>query len=85
VKVESAEDQAALLFLEADGVVTGISFNGEAQSLPDAAPNEECPDEIPAHYDLDLEPGTWTFQLGPIAAASVWMNLVDAGSHAHEE
>lgn len=80
--VVSEEDQAALLFLGDAYVLTGIWFDGEEQVLPAGEPNPVCPNDVPEHYDLDLEPGTWTLQVGPAAIAEVWMQLAAA---EHEE
>jgi hypothetical protein len=84
LEVESTEDQAALLFAGTADVVTSLWFDGKETMLPTAAPNEFCSGEIPEHWDLDLEPGTWTIGLGPAAVDSVWLMLV-GGTHEHEE
>lgn len=82
--IESAEDTAALLFVNPADVVSGLLDPTGAEVLPAPAPNEDCPDDIPEHFDLDLEPGTWTLALGPAAVGEVWLMLIEAGEHAHE-
>jgi hypothetical protein len=78
-------DTAALLFLGTADVVTGLYLDdGTEDLLPTGAPNETCPDDIPEHFDLDLEPGTWHLELGPSAVSEVWLMLVE-GAHEHEE
>lgn len=76
-------DGAWLLFVNREAVVTGLWKDGEQQTLPPPSPNEDCPTEIPEHYDLELTAGTWTVQVGPAAVDSAWMLFTEAGEHGH--
>ncbi len=85
VSVEVTGDTAALLFLDTADVAASLWHGDEEVGLPDPAPNELCPDEIPEHYDLDFhEAGTWTLELGPAAVPDVWLLLISAEGHGHE-
>ncbi len=78
-------DTAALLFAGTADVVTGFYEGDTAVTLPEAAPIEDCADDIPAHYDLDFhEAGTWYLEVGPAAVSEVWL-LLGEGAHGHEE
>jgi hypothetical protein len=73
----------ALLFVQTPDVVTGL-FRGTTATdeLPAPTPNEDCPDEIPEHFDLDFaETRAWYVQLGPAAVNEVWVMLTEAGGH----
>jgi len=75
---------AGLLFIGTADVVTGLFRNDETTSQPlESSPNEFCATEIPEHYDLDLDSGNLTLQLGPSAVPEVWLALTLAGAHAH--
>lgn len=83
IAVDSPMD--ALLFLGTADVVNGLYLDdGAEDALAVGAPNELCPDEIPEHFDLELDPGTWHLELGPSAVSEVWLLLVD-GAHAHDD
>lgn len=74
----------ALLFAGHADVVTGLSLNGEEIDLPSPTPNEFCPNDIPEHYDLDLEePGAYVLKLGPAGVGSVWLVYTAAAGHGH--
>jgi len=80
VKLEAPAE--ALLFAGTADVVSGLTFDG-SDILPDGAPNEFCEDEIPEHFDLDLdEPGEYVLTLGPSGVDSVWLAYVSAEGHA---
>lgn len=72
----------ALLALGDAGVATGLFVDGGADSLPESAPLADCPDEVPAHFDLTLG-GEVVLQLGPTALDEVWLMLY-AGGHDHD-
>jgi hypothetical protein len=85
VSVAVDGDTAALLFAGTPDVVTGLYEGDEEQTLGEEAPNEDCPDDIPAHFDLDFhDAGTWYVEVGPAAVADVWLLLIE-GTHEHEE
>ena len=83
VKVTGGED--ALLFTKATGVVTGLFFEQETTNqLTSAEPNASCPNDIPEHFDLELDAsGSWYVQLGPSVTAEVWIALTEATGHGH--
>lgn len=83
VHVDVAEAADALLFLDAADVLTAIAHDGVDEGLPTPSPNEFCEDALPEHFDLALEPGEWTFTLGPSAATEVWLLLISAEGHGH--
>lgn len=82
LSVDVTEEQAALLFAGTADVVVGLALDGVAQTLPQGSPNSTCPEDIPEHFDLDLDPGTWTITLGPAATDSVWLLLMPAEGHS---
>ncbi|HVJ15763.1 MAG TPA: hypothetical protein VM686_09980 [Polyangiaceae bacterium] len=74
----------ALLFAGAEAVISSLtSADGGRELLPEAAPNELCPDAIPEHFDLELEDAEYLLELGPATVDSVWLMLLDASGHAH--
>lgn len=81
VDVDEATD--ALLFLDTADVLTAIAHDGAEEALPSPSPNEFCADALPEHFDLALEPGEWTFTLGPSAVTEVWLLLIPADGHGH--
>lgn len=85
VLLEPTEAVTALLFANPADVVSGLTDPSGAEVLPVPSPNPDCPEDIPEHFDLELEPGTWTLALGPAAVQSVWLMLIEAGEHAHDE
>ncbi len=79
-------DEAITVFADATAVVDGLRFGGADETLPAGAANEDCPESIPEHFDLDLEAqGTWTLVLAPSALDSVWLSVVESGEHGHDE
>ena len=66
-------------------VVTALWHADAEETLPTPAPNDDCPNDIPEHFDLDLHVGTWNIGVGPAGVAEVWLMLSPAGDHAHEE
>ena len=84
VHIDVAEDTEGILWGATDGVVTGLFLDGAEQTLPTAAPSELCPDTITAHYEIDMEPGLWTIQVGPAAVASDFLMLTGGEGHGHE-
>lgn len=74
----------ALLFLSASDVVTGLFAGGEALDVPEPAPSEACADDIPEHFDLELEgAGPYVLRLGPVGVSSVWLMYTAAAGHGH--
>jgi hypothetical protein len=74
-----------LLFVGAPDVVTGFYRDDSTTSEPlNASPNELCPAEIPEHYDLDLDSGSLTLQLGPSVLSPIWVLLTSSAGHHHE-
>jgi hypothetical protein len=74
----------ALLFANRADVVTALLLDGRDASLPEPAPNEFCPGEIPEHFDLELEEaGNYVLRLGPSGIDSVWLMYSPAAGHAH--
>jgi hypothetical protein len=84
VSVEITEDTPALLFAGTADVVSAVWHNGMEETLPTGAPNEECADDIPEHFDLDLHEGSWQIGVGPAGVSEVWLMLISAAGHAHE-
>lgn len=77
---------AALLLVEAANVATGLFQEGSDENqLPEGAPNEFCEDDIPEHFDLDLEDGAYQLGLGPSALDEVWLMFVSAEGHAEHD
>ncbi len=75
-----------LLFADTADVVTGIWLDGVELDLPTGSANEDCPTEIPEHFDLDIEEGgTYGLRLGPSVVDSVWLMLSESEGHGHEE
>lgn len=86
VSVEVTGDTPVLLFLGTADVAAELYHDGTAEGLPEPGPVDQCADDIPEHYDLDLhEAGTYTLELGPAAVSEVWLMLMSAEGHAHEE
>jgi len=83
VHVDVGEDTDALLFLDTADVVGALYHEGAQESLPAAAPNELCGDDLPEHYELDLRAGEWALELGPAAVDTVWLMLIAAEGHEH--
>ena len=82
----SGAEEPSLLFIDTADVVTGLFHNDEEDDeLSAGSPNEFCVDDIPEHFDLDLHEGTWHLRLGPAAVDSVWLSLLSAEDHAHDE
>jgi hypothetical protein len=75
----------SLLFAGTDDVVSELRFGTDGpDELPEAAPNEFCPEEIPAHFDLELsESGDYFLRLGPSAESELFLVHLSAEGHAH--
>jgi hypothetical protein len=85
VGVTVTGDTAAILFVNTADVAANLWNGSEEVGLPEAAPNDACPTDIPEHYDLDLHTaGTWYIELGPAAVAEVWLMVAPAGDHVDE-
>lgn len=85
LSVQIEADTPAMLFAGTADVVSALYDGEEAVPLPAPAPNAECPEDIPEHFDLDFDmPGTWYIQLGPAAVTEVWLSLAPAGGHVRE-
>ena len=84
--VQITADEAAelLLFASVADVVTGLWLGDTQLTLPTGSPNEYCATDIPEHFDLDLEAGTYVLQLGPSAVDSVWLMVSSSDGHGHE-
>lgn len=86
VAVDVPGDTAALLFLGTADVAAELYQDGTAVGLPEPGPVDLCATDIPEHFDLDFhEAGTWTIELGPSAVSEVWLMLMSAEGHSHEE
>lgn len=86
VRVEIAEDAAALLLLDTEDVVTALYHGDEEEELVAAGPVERCEEDIPEHFDVDFhESGTYYLELAPSAADTVWLLLLDAAGHGHDD
>ena len=84
VSVDITEpDVDALLFVDVAGVVTVLYQDGTAVGLATPAPNEFCGDDLPEHWDLELSEGLWQIEFGPSATDTVWLMLLESGTHAH--
>jgi hypothetical protein len=73
--------------VEQENVVTGLVHEDDPDTdlLPEGTPNEFCEDDIPEHFDLELEEsGDYHLQLGPSALEEVWVVFIGAEGHAHE-
>jgi hypothetical protein len=75
----------SLLFAGTEDVVSALRFGMDgADELPEAAPNETCPERIPAHFDLELsESGDYFLRLGPSAESELFLVHLSAEGHAH--
>ncbi len=86
VGVNVTGDTAAILFVNTADVAANLWNGAEEVGLPETAPNDFCPEDIPEHYDLDLHTaGSWYIELGPAAVADLWLMVAPAGDHVHEE
>lgn len=86
VGVTVAEDTAAILFVNTADVAANLWNGTEEVGLPEAAPNDFCPEDLPEHFDMDLHTaGTWYIELGPAAVADLWLMVAPAGDHVDEE
>jgi len=83
VTIDVPEDSLALMFTDTADVITGLDHDGDEETLAAGTPNEDCPDDLPEHWDLDLHPGEWTVAFGPSAVDSVWL-MVIAGEHGED-
>jgi hypothetical protein len=84
VRLEIEEDTAVILFANEEDVVTGLYHEDEEESLVSAGANDHCEDEIPEHFDLDLqEAGTYYLALGPSTLSEAWIMVTEAEGHAH--
>jgi hypothetical protein len=74
-----------LLFSNPSQIVNGLYFESStATELPEGAPNEFCPSDVPEHFDLALEQaGNYYLELAPSAVASVWLLHTSAEGHGH--
>lgn len=76
---------ALLLFTDTAAMVSSLTRGSEtANRLPAPAPNANCPQAIPEHFDLDLEADRYYLHIGPSALPTLWIGLTDAAGHAHE-
>lgn len=86
VGINVTGDTAAILFLNTADVANNLWKGTEEVGLPEAAPDDFCPDDLPEHYDLDLHTaGSWYIELGPAAVADLWLMVAPAGDHVDEE
>ncbi len=81
VTLEADEELDALLFAAPADVVATLWQDGVEVGLPTPGPNEFCPDDIPEHWPLELEPGTYDLALGPSAEPSLWLMFLSAEGH----
>jgi hypothetical protein len=75
----------SLLFAGTEDVVSELRFGMDGpDELPEAAPNQACPERIPAHFDLELsESGDYFLRLGPSAESELFLVHLSAEGHAH--
>ncbi len=83
VQLEPGDLEDAILFVDVANVVEELWHDGDAEGLPGTAPNSDCPEDIPEHYDLHFHAGTYVLELGPAAVDSLWVVFLDAEGHAH--
>ncbi len=72
-----------LLFADTADVVTSMILDGTDEGLPEPAANEDCPDLLPEHWDLELTDLSLELQLGPAAVDGITLVLVPAEGHVH--
>ena len=86
VKIPGGED--SLIFVKSKGVVSGLfqGLNGTTDLLVAPTPNEDCPQAIPQHWDLELagKTGDYYLKLGPAAISQFWLVFTEAASHGHD-
>lgn len=86
VRIEIAEDTAAILLLGTEDAVAGLYHGDEEEELVSAGPVEHCAEDIPEHFDVDFhEAGTYYLELAPSAASTLWLLLSEAAGHADED
>jgi hypothetical protein len=75
----------ALLFVAQADAVTSLTLEGTMTDvLPEGAPVEQCSDDIPEHFDLELEEtGDYSLEL-TTADPPLWLVYTTAEGHAHE-
>lgn len=84
VRLDGATE--GLLFAGVENIVSALYYEDESDDLlPDSAPNEFCSNDIPEHFDLDLDDGDYFLELSPSAVSEVWLIFTTAEGHAHEE
>ncbi len=85
LRIEVDQEEELLLFVDLADVVLDLLHEQSPEGVADAGANEHCPDDLPAHFHLDLhEPGTYQLELAPSAADSLWLMLLESGEHEHE-
>lgn len=84
VSIDVPEDSLALMFTDTADLISGLSHDGEDEVLAAGTANDDCPDDLPEHWDLDLHAGEWTVEFGPSAVDSAWL-MVIAGEHSDED
>jgi hypothetical protein len=85
VRIEIAEDTAALLLVDTEDAVSALYHEDEEEELVSAGPVDACADDLVEHFDVDFhEAGTYYLELSPSAAGTLWLLLRDAAGHGHE-
>ncbi len=84
VRIELLEAIDAVLFVGASGVVGSLTECDCPEPLPEPSPNGYCSEDIPEHYHLHLDPGTWHLELSSADLDEVWLMLAPlTTAHVH--
>lgn len=85
VRIVLLEQTDVVLFVGEAGVVTSLMECDCPEPMPEPLPNGFCSDDIPEHYHLHLDPGTWHLELSSDDVDEVWLMLSPATTtHTHE-
>ena len=68
-----------------DAVLVTAEVAGESQSMDTGEANSQCPEALPASYELTLTEGIWDFQLEGTGTFSWIAAPVDASETDHSE
>jgi hypothetical protein len=86
VRVVLLEEADVVLFVGEQSVVGSLSECDCEEPLPEPTPDGFCPDDIPEHYHLHLDPGYWHLELSSDDVDSVWLMLAPLTTpHVHED
>ncbi len=80
VQVQVAEGGLFDVMLNRRNVLRAVLLDGDPVDLPAGQPVSDCPETLPATYELDLpDPGHYTLTLGPVDADDVWLMVQTIG------